>query len=815
MSSSKYSIPIEHVHFSVRAYNAFKRSQIDFLEQILELGIDGLLGVKNIGHTQIDHIVQQIAQYFDVPKDDVFSVPIVEKKCTEDKTTVTESEKKTDELPLIVPTPPTPPTPLSEQEIQNLTDDRPYLIEITSTEQRPNLIKFVVPLAKSLLAISDDARSYVILKRRFGLEGSAEYTLQEIGDFFDLTRERVRQLEERVLSNIQRAIILNNTSKKWRIPNAITQELRLYSALVANLKVPFTNVEIIQVTEQYFDFKMDQEDIASLKLLLVLLNYIPLSKTISGWGRILLLAWVTPNYQTNELYQAIPSIFRIVQTSVLPISLFDLKIQVNRKRKNKISTETIEHAVKILPEVEILSERLYQLKFECLPSLSDQAFRVLTERNNPLSLQEIAREINRRLVMSGGSSIVTRSLHSQLTSDGRFKASGRSSIWSLANWEFVTTDTILSLMQEFFHLNQKKATITEVYEYVKSKRSDISKRSVVAYLNMRKDLFLRTAKNGYELSAWGGEPHQAEGVSRLSAEEVEKRLLPELKAIFQERQTEVLPVSELAHILTAKTKIPEPTIYVRLRKLPFIKIEPSSEHRRRKVARYLAEKNSDTGDLSKQKTLRDIINNEIKSYLIQKTGYQASVEDIAEYSMRVTGCKKTTFYRYLSELEKSDDIVKFKQDKKLYCSLKIEKDDHKSTLFFPKIDEFTDEDLKNLLLRATALLTIEDVDLGLFQLGKIFENELKQFLLEAKRKNVFLVTNKDINRLVDMIDCIERNGVVTKKHHLSLLREHRNQRAHGEIPNLEERKRLLAYAPFLGDLYVEYIIFFYDKRKAL
>ena len=50
---------------------------------------------------------------------------------------------------------------------------------------------------------------------------------------------------------------------------------------------------------------------------------------------------------------------------------------------------------------------------------------------------------------------------------------------------------------------------------------------------------------------------------------------------------------------------------------------------------------------------------------------------------------------------------------------------------------------------------------------------------------------------------------------LTLLREHRNERAHGEIPDLEERKRLMQHAPFLGDLYIKYIAFFNEQQGKL
>ena len=45
-----------------------------------------------------------------------------------------------------------------------------------------------------------------ILMKRFGLEGSAELTLKEIGGHYSLSRERIRQLQEQALGKIRREL---------------------------------------------------------------------------------------------------------------------------------------------------------------------------------------------------------------------------------------------------------------------------------------------------------------------------------------------------------------------------------------------------------------------------------------------------------------------------------------------------------------------------------------------------------------------------------------------------------------------------------
>jgi RNA polymerase primary sigma factor len=48
-----------------------------------------------------------------------------------------------------------------------------------------------------------DPRKRNVLELRFGLDGQAPHTLEEIGEILHLTRERVRQIEERALAHMR------------------------------------------------------------------------------------------------------------------------------------------------------------------------------------------------------------------------------------------------------------------------------------------------------------------------------------------------------------------------------------------------------------------------------------------------------------------------------------------------------------------------------------------------------------------------------------------------------------------------------------
>jgi RNA polymerase primary sigma factor len=56
-------------------------------------------------------------------------------------------------------------------------------------------------LAESLSTLSEREQS--ILRMRFGIGGTAEHTLAEVGEAFGLTRERIRQIEAAALAKLR------------------------------------------------------------------------------------------------------------------------------------------------------------------------------------------------------------------------------------------------------------------------------------------------------------------------------------------------------------------------------------------------------------------------------------------------------------------------------------------------------------------------------------------------------------------------------------------------------------------------------------
>jgi RNA polymerase primary sigma factor len=74
--------------------------------------------------------------------------------------------------------------------------------------QSKNIINNLTALVEDL-----DPRESEIIRLRFGLNGDKAKTLEEVGEMFDITRERVRQLQNMALSRMRKALIANERQK--------------------------------------------------------------------------------------------------------------------------------------------------------------------------------------------------------------------------------------------------------------------------------------------------------------------------------------------------------------------------------------------------------------------------------------------------------------------------------------------------------------------------------------------------------------------------------------------------------------------------
>ena len=751
---------IEELNLSRRAKNALIRRDINTVGQVIELGYWGIVGLSQVGEKLADEIVNTLAEYCQVQLE-VLKQSIV-----------------TVQLHL----------------------------EVTPDE-KPNLIRLIVPLTKALLDSYNDQRGFKFLKYYYGLNGNETYILQDIGDAEGLSRERIRQINKQ---NIQRLnlVLFGKKGAEDRIvsKHLVSEAIDLYKFL-NNQEGILSEREILEIVKERYGQAVDVKELNNLKFLLNVFGFKELAQRRSGYTGSEVKAWqIDGSLEAEKIWQALGNLYQVLDSAVVPLSDFELKMQVIRRRKKKLEDVHIVNALRICPDIEVVNSNSYQLKFERLSSLADQGYRILWEAGKPLHYREILREINHRLVRAGfPASGYSRSLINQMVNDTKFEPIGRSGQWKLSEWERVHTQTTVDLMKEYLHLKKTSAKINEIHDYVVSKRPNIPKQSVITYLH-QKDDFVRVSPSQYALAVWGDKP-----APKKSNTHIKDRLAPVIKNVMKEMPGQTMPLNELVQLLQDHTGILPRNIYNWLNRSTLIQIEPKSGHNRNKIVKYVEDKSKENVLLQK-KTIMKTVQEEIEKYLKEQSNKKALVANVGAHVMKVTGCRKQTFYNYLSRME---NVKKESVSGKLYCYLVEDGDTKNDRMVFLQLSQVADEYLRENITRAVGLLNVNTVDVGLFQLGKIFENELKMFLIVAQQEGTFLVVKNDLARLVNMIDCVVREGIIEKKTQLTFLREERNERAHGAIPQTHEREALMRYAPFLAGLYIDHIIIFHQERLKI
>lgn len=347
-------------------------------------------------------------------------------------------------------------------------------------------------------------------------------------------------------------------------------------------------------------------------------------------------------------------------------------------------------------------------------------------------------------------------------------------------------------MEDSFHEGGKPLSVHEVYQYVIARRPDASFKSVSVYLS-NTDVFSRVDKNQYALVVWGLKA--LDKSIRRTSDEASSLINAALKEIFIDKDSILL--ADLIRLVKEKTKLAEMTIRNRVRSSQNLNLR--QEGISGKYTVYCTnrdfEQASSKLDFGKE-LLRDKIQNEIISILQANPNKPITKGDLYFQVKKEVECLRPTFYAYLSSMK---DIRQYAENGKSYCLFEYQEQQNSVNIDSALLTSCSDLELLHRLKRAISKLNIDEVDLGSFELGRIFENELKDYLVIAKQHSVIQVYRKDLDKLAHMIDCVVREKVVFKGYYLHVLREERNERAHGKIPNIDERKTILNKAHYIAE----------------
>jgi len=688
---------------------------------------------------------------------------------------------------------------MTEQDLAQLSDPREKLLR----ETNGNILKAfptIVDLYHFKIVSATQRRNLDVIQKRFGIDGSPEYTLDEIGTYYDVTRERIRQIEAKTIKQLGEILSGSLTPKDWTLPQIISDSY-------VRLRKRLGEFDLL-VTKRQLDSLLTGEYGATLEsgylnLFMETFGYAKLTESALGFRGVIEESWYEKSRYNKSDLEAIFISLNAILGSPKKHPLFDILVSIKKKAKLKISNAEISAAIAAVSDFEKVDD-VISVRIECLRSAADKSFRILDVHGKPLHFSKIAREINLlSKKQTDFSPLSERNLTNQMVSDPRFIPIGKSGEWGLSDWDQCKNITIVKALEQLLHQSGKPLTLDELRSGIKAQRPDASEKSIMVYLHDA-NLFTRVSKGVFGLKNW-----------RLTAVQKRERkktvgndeFAVTVKSLLTSENPTPLP--NAISVIAKKLNLSEITVRQRIAALKEVQIR---EVPGRRYSEVFCE-NIDALDLVNvncRKLLRDQIQDEIRAILYERPNQPLRKGELYNLVTKNVKCLKPTFYQYL---EKMNDIESERNGNGIFVMYRHQEAESRIDL---NVQQYNPSpDLMKKLSRALSKTTLEEVDIALFEFGVLFENAIRAYLVALRMKEPAKVSGNDLSKLATMIDCAVREKIVTKGHHLNVLREERNNRAHGNIPSKEEREVLYNKAHYIADLFLKYICFFDNEAKKI
>ena len=396
-----------------------------------------------------------------------------------------------------------------------------------------------------------------VLYKRFNLENQGSYTLEDIGTYYDLTRERVRQIEAKSIADLQKILLGTYGNSKWKLDTRITDRYRELSAALKSKDFILTDNELKSLLDELFESTPHD---TVLSLLMEIVGYTELPNRIDGFRGSLKKCWCSTSQFNRKELEAIFRSLDIIFDRVEPIKMFDLIVSAKKKAKKKVSNDSIHVALKACEQIEV-EDDLVSIKFNYLRSAADKAYRILVSKNKPMHFSDLCKEIN---LVDGqhtrdSKPINQTNMKNQLVGDARFKPIGRSGEWGLASWAEFENITIVQAIESVLHRSGSPLTFAEFSRGVNEIRPDASKRSFRVYLTNEPEKFTQVDQDLYALASWQMSPFQRRSVQKVTTRE----FYEVARAILQQQNPMAMP--EFIRKMCNKTGLKEPSVRSRLK----------------------------------------------------------------------------------------------------------------------------------------------------------------------------------------------------------------------------------------------------------
>lgn len=672
------------------------------------------------------------------------------------------------------------------------------IIPLTAAEAAngERLLSLLPEICKAIIPAEFDQRAWNIFQHRLLVPDSQRETLKDIGEVYGVTRERVRQIEELCLEALRRPLFEEDyRGLSFRLQPGIARLFIEAKEHFESLGVPAWRASR-WLRELATTWKVREQSITlQHRLVIELFGYHRFSLEHDFLEPLIFEAAV-PEREAKHLGSLTDGVHDVLAAQSTGLSAFRLAIALKKANAGAIDPDDVPMLIELCSSAEAIGDCHYRLRFESLRSRGEQAFRILLDHGSPMHHSDLLREINRRLPPT--KRLETKEvLVGHLSKDPRIQPIGKTGKWTLADWG-VETRSLIDLLEDVLTETGEAMHRDQLREKVLERRPGAD-ASIDMLLSLTPQRFRKVGPRFYALTAWGD---QAPDEALWGSDEV-ARFVEE----FFKGRNGTADFKLLREAFVKATGLSDRSAQGILMFHPAVEVERPDA--RRRIARL----RSNWRTFRRPPNVRqdrpsqaDLIVEAARAKLATTPSGELQLIDIVRRIERETGIKRPNIYAAISQ---SDELETIAVD---HTALKICRLRGHRQIAFPNLTQLRNPVWKAECERAVAKLTLEEVDLGLFILGRQFDQSLRQMLECARDNGGMIVLDGHLKTISSRIDWALGKDVFRDKATLNLLRVERNERGH-EPPTADEQRAILKFAPFLATLYIDYLVMIENKIR--
>jgi DNA-directed RNA polymerase delta subunit len=378
---------------------------------------------------------------------------------------------------------------MTENNTNNETAGTSILDKVLSSQAEENMANFDPASILRLLFSDLNDREKEIIIHRYGLEEKEAKTLEQIGKLFNVTRERIRQIE-------------NSSIKKIKGHSDLDVQIKPVENLVVDILEQYGG---IMKEDSLFDQILSYGSAKSINkaatkfIISELLNH-KLDKVTKHSK--MHDSWKLPASEMEFIEEVIDNLVDLLAENKEPLSRSSLLKAIKakpfaQKYNEKIHDDLLDNILDLTTEVDsnpfdewgLVGWRSITPK-----RMNDKIFLVMKKETKPMHFTEIAKKINEAGFDKKKAYPAT--IHNELILDDKYVLVGRG-IYALKEWGY-QPGVVIDVITEVFREAKEPLTKDEIIKRVLEKR--IVKKSTIQLALMNKGKFNKVGRNKYQLN---------------------------------------------------------------------------------------------------------------------------------------------------------------------------------------------------------------------------------------------------------------------------------------------------------------------------